>query len=201
MTTIRTQVAIVGAGPSGLLLGQLLHKAGIDAVIVERQSGDYVLGRIRAGVLEQVTTDLLDEVGVGQRMHAEGLVHGGFDILYRGGRHRVDLERHTGGKHVVIYGQTEVTRDLMEARAAAGLQTIYEARNVAVHGFDTDKPCVTFEHGARRGGSTLTSLPAATASTASAGPAFRAAPSASTRRSTPSAGSACCPTRPRSATS
>ena len=151
MTTIRTQVAIVGAGPSGLLLGQLLHKAGIDAVIVERQSGDYVLGRIRAGVLEQVTTDLLDEVGVGQRMHAEGLVHGGFDILYRGGRHRVDLERHTGGKHVVIYGQTEVTRDLMEARAAAGLQTIYEARNVAVHGFDTDKPHVTFEHGGRAG--------------------------------------------------
>jgi p-hydroxybenzoate 3-monooxygenase len=87
----RTQVAIIGAGPSGLLLGQLLHKAGIDAVILERQSGDYVLGRIRAGVLEQVTIDLLDEAGVGKRMHAEGLVHGGFDMLYAGKRHRVDM--------------------------------------------------------------------------------------------------------------
>jgi p-hydroxybenzoate 3-monooxygenase len=151
MKPIRTQVAIIGAGPSGLLLGQLLHKAGIDAVIVERQSGEYVLGRIRAGVLEQVTTDLLDEVGVGQRMHSEGLVHGGFDILYGGGRHRVDLERYAGGKHVVIYGQTEVTRDLMEARAAAGLPTIYQARNVAVHGLATDKPYVTFESEGKAG--------------------------------------------------
>ena len=82
--SIRTQVAIIGAGPSGLLLGQLLHKAGIDAVIVERVSGDYVLGRIRAGVLEQVAVDLLDEAGVGKRMHHEGLVHGGFDLLYAG---------------------------------------------------------------------------------------------------------------------
>ena len=82
MSTTRTQVAIVGAGPSGLLLGQLLHKAGIDAVIIERQSGDYVLSRIRAGVLEQVSMDLLDEAGVGQRMHQEGLLHGGFDLLF-----------------------------------------------------------------------------------------------------------------------
>ena len=90
MTTVsRTQVAIVGAGPSGLLLGQLLHKAGIDAIIVERQSGDYVLGRIRAGILEQVTIDLLDEAGVGERMHREGLVHGGFEMLFAGKRHRV----------------------------------------------------------------------------------------------------------------
>ena len=81
---MRTQVAIIGAGPSGLLLGQLLHKAGIDAVILERQSADYVLSRIRAGVLEQVTTDLLDEAGVGQRMHAEGLPHTGFDLLFQG---------------------------------------------------------------------------------------------------------------------
>ena len=145
MTTTRVQVAIIGAGPSGLLLGQLLHKAGIDAVIVERQSGDYVLGRIRAGVLEQVTADLLDEVGVSERMHAEGLVHHGFELLYGGGRHRVDLSRHTGGKHVIVYGQTEVTRDLMQARSAAGLRTYYEARNVAVHGFDTNTPHVTFE--------------------------------------------------------
>ncbi len=142
---MRTQVAIIGAGPSGLLLGQLLHKAGIDAVILERQTGDYVLGRIRAGVLEQVTIDLLDEAGVGQRMHQEGLVHGGFDMLFKGERHRIDMNKLTGGKNVMVYGQTEVTRDLMDARAAAGLTTIYEAANVAVHDFDSAKPRVTYE--------------------------------------------------------
>ncbi len=145
----RTQVVIVGAGPSGLLLGQLLHKAGIDAVIVERQSGDYVLSRIRAGVLEQVTTDLLDEAGVGQRMHAEGLVHSGFDLLFKGQRHRIDLQHLTGGKSVMVYGQTEVTRDLMDARAAAGLPTVYEAQNVQVHGYDSDTPRVRFEKDGR----------------------------------------------------
>ncbi|WP_066706274.1 4-hydroxybenzoate 3-monooxygenase [Curvibacter delicatus] len=142
---MRTQVAIIGAGPSGLLLGQLLHKAGIDAVILERQTGDYVLGRIRAGVLEQVTIDLLDEAGVGQRMHQEGLVHGGFDMLFKGERHRIDMNKLTGGKNVMVYGQTEVTRDLMQARTAAGLTTIYEAANVAVHDFDSAKPRVTYE--------------------------------------------------------
>jgi p-hydroxybenzoate 3-monooxygenase len=147
MTPQRTQVAIIGAGPSGLLLGQLLHKAGIDAVILERQSGDYVLGRIRAGILEQVTIDLLDEVGVGARMHQEGLVHDGFEILFNGQRHRVDLNALTGGNKVMVYGQTEVTRDLMEARAAAGLPTVYEAKNVAIHDFDGKSPRVTYEHG------------------------------------------------------
>ena len=142
---MRTQVAIIGAGPSGLLLGQLLNKAGIDAVILERQTSAYVLGRIRAGVLEQVTIDLLDEAGVGQRMHAEGLIHGGFDMLFKGERHRIDMNRLTGGKHVMVYGQTEVTRDLMAARAAAGLTTIYEAVNVQVHDFDTAHPRVTYE--------------------------------------------------------
>ena len=142
---MRTQVAIIGAGPSGLLLGQLLHKAGIDAIILERQSGDYVLGRIRAGVLEQVTIDLLDEAGVGARMHQEGLVHGGFDMLFKGERHRIDMHGLTGGKNVMVYGQTEVTRDLMDARAGAGLSTVYEAANVQVHDFDTARPRVTYE--------------------------------------------------------
>ncbi|MFC7462788.1 4-hydroxybenzoate 3-monooxygenase [Hydrogenophaga defluvii] len=142
---MRTQVAIIGAGPSGLLLGQLLHKAGIDAVIIERQSPEYVLSRIRAGVLEQVTVDVLDEVGVGQRMHREGLVHGGFDLLFKGERHRIDMNRLTGGKNVMVYGQTEVTHDLMDARSAAGLTTVYEASNVAVHDFDADHPRVTYE--------------------------------------------------------
>jgi p-hydroxybenzoate 3-monooxygenase len=141
---MRTQVAIIGAGPSGLLLGALLHKAGIDTVIVERQSGDYVLGRIRAGVLEQVTVDLLKEVGVDQRLHKEGLVHGGFELLFAGKRHRIDMHQLTGGKQVVVYGQTEVTRDLMDDRAAKGLTTIYEAENVQVHDFDSANPSVTY---------------------------------------------------------
>jgi len=141
----RTQVVIVGGGPSGLLLGQLLHKAGIEAVLLERQTGDYVLGRIRAGVLEQVSIDLMDEAGVGARMHREGLVHGGFEMLYQGRRHRIDLNRLTGGKNVMVYGQTELTRDLMDARQAAALPTVYEARNVTVHDFDTRRPRVRYE--------------------------------------------------------
>jgi p-hydroxybenzoate 3-monooxygenase len=144
-STTRTQVAIVGAGPSGLLLGQLLAKAGVEAVILERQTDQHVLGRIRAGVLEQVCIDLLDEVGVGARMHQNGLVHGGFEMLWRGRRHRVDMNRLTSGKSVMVYGQTELTRDLMDARRGAGLPTVYEARNVAVYGFDGAQPRVTYE--------------------------------------------------------
>jgi p-hydroxybenzoate 3-monooxygenase len=145
MTHCRTQVAIVGAGPSGLLLGQLLHKAGIDALIVERVTGDYVLGRIRAGILEQVCIDLMDEVGVGERMHREGLMHGGFQMLFGGRRYRIDMNRLTGGKNVMVYGQTELTRDLMDARKSAGLPTVYQAQNVAVHGFDGHKPRVSYQ--------------------------------------------------------
>jgi p-hydroxybenzoate 3-monooxygenase len=144
--TLRTQVAIVGAGPSGLLLGQLLYKAGVDAVIVERQSADHVLSRIRAGVLEQVSIDLLDEAEVGQRMHREGLVHTGFDLLFKGERHRIDLDRLTGGQHVMVYGQTELTRDLMTVRQATGLPTLYEARQVQVLDFETAQPRVLCEH-------------------------------------------------------
>lgn len=119
MKTIRTQVAIIGAGPAGLLLGQLLHKAGIDAVILEQRSGDYVLGRIRAGVLEQGTVSLLEEVGATQRLHAEGLVHDGTWLLFDGRKHHISFKALTG-KTVTVYGQTEVTRDLMDARAACG---------------------------------------------------------------------------------
>lgn len=144
MQSQRVQVAIVGAGPSGLLLGQLLYKAGIDALIIERQSAPHVQSRIRAGVLEQVTVDLLDAAGVGQRMHQEGLVHGGFDMLFKGERHRIDMHRLTGGKQVMVYGQTEVTRDLMDARASAGLTTIYEAANVSVHDYDGHAPRVRY---------------------------------------------------------
>ncbi len=146
---MRTQVAIVGAGPSGLLLGQLLSRAGVDAVVLERQTPDYVLGRVRAGVLEQICVDLLDEAGVGARMHREGLEHRGFEILGGGERHRIDLHGLTGGKTVMIYGQTELTRDLMDARAAAGLPTVYTAENVAVHGFDGAQPHVTYRKDGR----------------------------------------------------
>ena len=140
---MRVQVAIVGAGPSGLLLGQLLQRAGIDTLIIERRSAEYVLGRIRAGVLEPGTVDLLSRAGVGERVAREGLVHDGFDVLFGGRRHRVDLSALTG-RHVVVYGQTEVTKDLMDARLAAGASTVYDATDVSVHGFDTDHPHVRF---------------------------------------------------------
>ena len=144
---MRTQVAIVGAGPAGLLLGALLAKAGIETVIVEQRAPEYVLGRIRAGVLEQVTVDLLDAAGAGTRMHAEGLPHDGIELCFGGARHRVDLHALTGGKRVMVYGQTEVTRDLMDARAAAGLATLYEAEGVSLHGFDGDRPSVRYTKG------------------------------------------------------
>ena len=144
MTTARTQVAIVGGGPAGLLLGQRLHQAGIDAVILEQRSAAYVLGRIRAGVLEQGTVDLMDQLGVGQRMHAQGLVHGGFDLGFRNTRQRIDLHRLTHGRQVMVYGQTELTRDLMDARSACGAVTEYEAEDVALHDFDGAAPRVTW---------------------------------------------------------
>lgn len=142
---MRTQVAIIGAGPAGLLLAQLLYKSGIDAVIIEQRSPDYVLGRIRAGVLEQVSMDLLDKAGVGARAHAEGLPHDGIELLFKGQRHRIDLHDLTGGSRVTVYGQTEVTRDLMDARAAEGLTTVYDAQNVQVHDFDGQNPRVTYQ--------------------------------------------------------
>jgi p-hydroxybenzoate 3-monooxygenase len=141
---MKTQVAIIGAGPSGLLLAALLHRAGIDTVVIEQRSPDYVLSRIRAGVLEQGTVDLLDRAGVGQRAHAQGLVHGGFALGYRNSEHRIDLHALTGGKNVMVYGQTEVTRDLMDARTADSLTTIYDAQDVALHDFDSAKPRVTY---------------------------------------------------------
>jgi len=140
---LRTKVAIIGAGPAGLLLGQLLKTYGIDNVILERHTPDYVLGRIRAGLLEEGTVRLLDEVGAGSRAHAEGLVHDGIELAFDGARHRIDMKALTG-KTVMIYGQTEVTLDLMNARKAAGLTSIYEAADVQPLDFDTDHPRVTY---------------------------------------------------------
>jgi p-hydroxybenzoate 3-monooxygenase len=142
---MRTQVAIIGAGPAGLLLGQLLHKAGIANIIIERQSSDYVLSRIRAGILEQITVDLLAEAGVGERVKAEGTVHHSIELVFANTRHPIDVHGLTGGKVVTAYGQTEVTRDLMDARSAAGLSTVYSAGNVTVNDFDTDHPVVRYE--------------------------------------------------------
>ena len=140
---MRTQIAIIGAGPAGLLLGQLLHNNGIDNIILERHTGEYVLSRIRAGVIEQVAVDLLDEAGVGGRMHAEGLVHDGTQICVEGVRHRIDFKALTG-KTVMVYGQTEITKDLMDGRAAAGARTIYAAYDVALHDVFGQKPRVTW---------------------------------------------------------
>ena len=140
---LRTKVAIIGAGPAGLLLGQLLHTYGIDNIILERHTPDYVLGRIRAGLLEEGTVALLDEAGAGARAHREGLVHGGIELAFSGQRHRIDLKAATG-KTMMIFGQTEVTLDLMNARRAAGLTTIYEAADVKPLDFDSDHPRVSY---------------------------------------------------------
>jgi p-hydroxybenzoate 3-monooxygenase len=140
---MRTQVAIIGAGPAGLLLGQLLHRQGIDNIILERHTGEYVLSRIRAGVIEQVARDLLDEAGVGERMHREGLVHDGTQICVDGVRHRIDFKALTG-KTVMVYGQTEITKDLMDGRAAAGAPTVYAAEDVALHDISGDRPRVSY---------------------------------------------------------
>ena len=140
---MKTQVAIIGAGPAGLLLGQLLHLAGIETVIIERQSKEYVLSRIRAGVLEQGTVGLLHEAGVGARLAKEGLAHHGFDLAFGGQILNINLQ-HLLGKQVTVYGQTEVTKDLANARAAANLTTIYNAENVAITGFDSNHPKVHY---------------------------------------------------------
>jgi p-hydroxybenzoate 3-monooxygenase len=142
---MRTQVVIVGAGPAGLLLGQLLLRAGIDNVILERQTAEHVLGRIRAGLIEQGTVELLDQAGVAARLHREGLVHDGTQITIDGVRHHIDFKALTG-KTVTVYGQTEITRDLMEARAAASGLTVYEAEHVTPDGFLGERPRVRYRY-------------------------------------------------------
>lgn len=141
---MRTQVAIIGSGPSGLLLGQLLTKAGIDNIVLDRVSADYILGRVRAGVLEEGTVKLVDEAGASARLHAEGLLHDGFSLAFDGRDHRIDLHELTG-KRVTVYGQTEMTHDLMDERQKSNAASIYEAANVTPHDFDTSSPYVTFE--------------------------------------------------------
>lgn len=145
MENLKTKVAIIGSGPAGLLLGQLLYKAGIDHIIIEQRSAEYVAARIRAGILEQVSVDLLTQAGVDQNLNKFGLPHDGIEILSNGLKHRIDLSALTQGKQVTVYGQTEVTKDLMQARENAGLCSYYEAEDVQIHDFDSN-PYVTFNH-------------------------------------------------------
>lgn len=142
---MRSQVVIIGGGPSGLLLGQLLHRKGIDAVVLERKTRDYVLGRIRAGVLETGLVNLMREAGVAKRMDAESIVHDGTVIAYGEDQFRVDFVEATG-ESVVVYGQTELTRDLYDAREASGAPTLFNVENVVINGADSDAPYVTFTH-------------------------------------------------------
>jgi p-hydroxybenzoate 3-monooxygenase len=151
MRRIRTQVGIVGAGPAGLLLSHLLHLDGIDSVIVENRSRDYVEHRVRAGVLEQGSVDLLNEAGVGERMRREGLIHHGIELRFGGQGHRIDFPSLTGGRSITVYGQQEVVKDLIAARLAAGGQILFDATNVAVHNVDADAPRITFREGGKVG--------------------------------------------------
>jgi p-hydroxybenzoate 3-monooxygenase len=144
---MRVQVAIIGSGPSGLLLGQLLGNAGIETVILDRSSKAHILSRVRAGVLEEGTVGLMEKAGVSARMRAEGLPHDGFSLAFDGRDHRIDLFDLTGGKRVMVYGQTELTRDLIEQREADSRLTIYEAANVTPHDFDGAAPYLTYEKG------------------------------------------------------
>jgi p-hydroxybenzoate 3-monooxygenase len=145
-TKARTQVAIVGAGPAGLTLSCLLHAAGIESVVLENRSRSYVEERIRAGVLEQGTVEVLTAAGVGERMHREGIVHHGIYLQFEGERHRIDLSELAQGRSIVVYGQTEVVKDLIEARLAAGLDLRFEVADVSVHDLDTERPHVRFIH-------------------------------------------------------
>lgn len=143
---MKTQVCIIGAGPAGLLLGHLLRAEGIDCLVLERRTPDYVLGRIRAGVLERVTVSLMERLGLDARLRAEGLPHDGFNLADGERMIRIPVAELTG-QQVVVYGQTELTRDLMDAREERGLEVIYEVADVALHGIGGDVPFVTFTTG------------------------------------------------------
>ena len=146
MRRLRADVAIIGAGPAGLILAALLHQAGIESVVLEDRSREYVEARIRAGVLEQGTVELLERAGVTERLHTEAIVHGGIHLQFDGERHHVPMDELTGGRRIVIYGQTEVVKDMIAARLDDALPLLFEVNDVSVHGFDGDEPYVRFEH-------------------------------------------------------
>jgi p-hydroxybenzoate 3-monooxygenase len=146
MRKSRTQVGIVGAGPAGLMLGHLLHRASIDSVILESRSREYVIERVRAGVLEQGTVDLMHEAGVGERLDREGMRHEGIYIRFGRTRHRIDMAGLTGGRAITIYGQNEVVKDLIAARFASARPLHFEVTDLSVHDLDTRAPRVRFQH-------------------------------------------------------
>jgi p-hydroxybenzoate 3-monooxygenase len=146
MPSTRTQVGIVGAGPAGLMLGHHLHLAGIDSVIVENRSEDHVVERVRAGVLEQGTVDLMHETGVGERLRREGMRHEGIHLRFAGQRHRINMAGLTGGRAITIYGQNEVVKDLIAARRATGRPLYFDSADVSVHELDTTSPRLRFVH-------------------------------------------------------
>jgi p-hydroxybenzoate 3-monooxygenase len=140
---VKTQVCIIGAGPAGLLLGHLLRAEGVDCVVLERRTPEYVLSRIRAGVLERITVSLMERLGLDERLRAQGLPHDGFNLADGERLIRIDVAELTG-KHVVVYGQTELTRDLMDASEERGLEVIYQAADVALHDIDSEAPSVSY---------------------------------------------------------
>ncbi len=150
MRSLRTQVAIVGAGPAGLTLARLLHNSGIESVVIESRSREYVEARIRAGVLEQGSVDLLDAAGVSARLHREGIVHHGIHLQFDGERHHVPLSQLSDGRAIVVYGQTEVVKDLIADRQQAGLPLLFEVSDTAVQGFQDEHPSVSFTHAGER---------------------------------------------------
>src|SRR3954471_23483296 len=143
---METQVAIFAAGPAGLVLARLLELAGIDSVVLELRSREYVEGRVRAGVLEQRTVDLLDSVGVADRLHREGMVHEGVELRFGRRGHRIDLSGLTGGRCITVYGQQEVVKDLIAARAAGGGELLFEVADVSVDELESPRPVVRFSH-------------------------------------------------------
>ena len=145
-TRIRTQVGIIGAGPAGLLLSHLLHLNGVDCVIVEARSRDYCEARVRAGVLEQGSVDILNESGVGERLTREGLRHTGFEMHFHGQRHRIALDELTGGQAITVYGQQEVVKDLIARRLADNGQVLFESTDVSVHGLESKQPHIHYTH-------------------------------------------------------
>jgi p-hydroxybenzoate 3-monooxygenase len=141
---MRTQVGIVGAGPAGLLLSHLLRLQGIESIVLEDRSREYIESRVRAGVLEQGTVDTLDEAGVGERMRRQGLVHHGLELSFNGRRHRINMHELTGGRAITVYGQQEVVKDLVKARLDAGGQIFFEVEETSIHDLDTDAPKIRF---------------------------------------------------------
>ncbi len=143
MKTMRTQVGIVGAGPAGLMLGHLLHLAGIDSIIIENRPKDYVIERVRAGVLEQSTVDLMVESGVGSRLQREGMFHDGIYLNVFGKRRRIDMAALTG-RRITVYGQNEVVKDLIAARCSTGRPLLFEVSDVSVHDLESEQPKIRF---------------------------------------------------------